>query len=122
VKAWLFTVCRNRAFDLLRRDARSPIETSPPPENAFRQTEDPAEACAREDRSREVLACVDRLPKTQQDVVRLRFQQNLSYKEIAEITGMSPGNVGFVLHTAMHRLRAMLEARKSLETIRHGQP
>ena len=45
------------------------------------------------------------LPENQQEVIRLKFQNGFSYKEIARITGLSVGNVGFLIHTAVARLR-----------------
>jgi DNA-directed RNA polymerase specialized sigma24 family protein len=42
-----------------------------------------------------VLAAVAELPAAQQEVLRLRFHDELTYKEISEITSHSVGNVGF---------------------------
>jgi RNA polymerase sigma factor (sigma-70 family) len=121
VRPWLFTVCRNRAYDLLRRDNR--WATDPEALDRLVQPEaDPAEESARRDRGREVMDCLAKLPASQQDVVRLRFQQSLSYKEISDITGMSMGNVGFLLHTAMKKLRALLEMRQQAEARQGGAP
>jgi RNA polymerase sigma-70 factor (ECF subfamily) len=40
--------------------------------------------------------------------VWLRFRSGLSYRQIAEVTRTSTGNVGFLLHTALKRLRERL--------------
>jgi RNA polymerase sigma-70 factor (ECF subfamily) len=48
------------------------------------------------------------LPANQQEVVRLKFQNSLSYKEISAITGLSVTNVGYLLHTAIQTLRGKL--------------
>ena len=48
------------------------------------------------------------LPDNQQEVVRLKFQDNLSYRDIAEVTGLSVSNVGYLLHMAVKRLREQL--------------
>lgn len=45
------------------------------------------------------------LPPNQQEVVRLKFQSGLSYKEIAGVTNLSVTNVGFLIHTALKTLR-----------------
>jgi RNA polymerase sigma factor (sigma-70 family) len=52
-----------------------------------------------------ILALVDRLPQNQREVIRLKFQQGFSYKEISRITELSVSNVGFLIHTAVQRLR-----------------
>ena len=51
---------------------------------------------------------LERLPHNQQEVIRLKFQQGLSYKEIAAITELSASNVGYLIHTAVKKLRAEL--------------
>ena len=48
---------------------------------------------------------IEELPSRQREVMRLKFQANLSYKEIAETIGISTSNVGFVLHSALKKLR-----------------
>ena len=55
-----------------------------------------------------VMATLEKLSDNQREVIRLKFQQNLSYREISEATGLAAGNVGFLLHTGLKRLRALL--------------
>ena len=56
----------------------------------------------------EIFRMLDRLPKNQREVVYLKFQCDLSYKEISEITKLSVTNVGFLMHTALAKLRKEL--------------
>ena len=49
--------------------------------------------------------------------MRLRFHGNHSYQEISEITGLSTGNVGFILNAAMRHLRENLERDEKDEKI-----
>ena len=53
---------------------------------------------------------VDQLPGRQQEILRLRLHDNLSYKQIAEVTGLTVTNVGFQLHQAIATLRTRVEA------------
>lgn len=102
---WLFTVCRNRAFDVLRKESRleplSEFEIESCPAN------DPSPAASAElqDTTGQVLQLLKFLPSNQQEVVRLKFQFELSYKEISRVTNLTVTNVGFLLHTALKRLR-----------------
>lgn len=50
------------------------------------------------------------LPPRQEEIVRLKFQNGFSYKQIAGITGLTVSNVGFILHTAMRTLRQRFQA------------
>jgi RNA polymerase sigma-70 factor (ECF subfamily) len=106
--AWLFRVCRNRALDVRKKEASlRPLEAAvvSPPETGA----DPHRVLERNDEARRVLAAVAGLPATQQEVLRLRFQNDLSYKEISEITSQSVSNVGFLIHVAIKRLRETLQ-------------
>lgn len=51
---------------------------------------------------------VEKLTPRQQEVLRLRLQAGLSYREIAKVTGLTIGNVGFHLHAAVRNLRDSL--------------
>ena len=59
-----------------------------------------------------VLKLINRLPPNQQEVVRLKFQNGFSYKEISRITALSVTNVGFLIHTAVTRLRREFAAQQ----------
>ena len=43
--------------------------------------------------------------------MRLKFQADLTYKEIADTVGISISNVGFVVHTALKNLREAMDDR-----------
>ena len=45
------------------------------------------------------------LPPRQQEVLRLKFQNDLSYRQIADITKTTTNNVGVLIHTALKTLR-----------------
>ena len=55
-----------------------------------------------------VLTELRRLHEREQQVVLLRLQEGLSYKEIAEVTGRTEGNVGNILHHAVKKLSKRL--------------
>ncbi len=108
LKSWLYTVARNRSIDIIRKDKPMTVTSS----EAFEALDDrrphPSAEAEKAERHEEVLRLVDRLPENQREVIRLKFQSDLSYKEIAEITELSVSNVGFLLHTGIKRLRAMM--------------
>ena len=58
---------------------------------------------------RQVLQELAMLPDNQQEVVRLRFSGGLSYKEIAEETGLKASNVGYLIFTAVKAIRKRLK-------------
>jgi RNA polymerase sigma-70 factor (ECF subfamily) len=97
IAPWLFTVCRNLAFDTRKKEARM---------TSLGETEIGVD-CRLEQRETvgEIFKLVENLPKNQREVVYLKFQCDLSYKEISEVTTLSIGNVGLLLHTALKTIR-----------------
>ena len=59
----------------------------------------------------DVRMMVDRLPEPQREVVVLRFYQEMSFKEIAELTGVSINTALGRMHYAMINLRRMAQHR-----------
>jgi RNA polymerase sigma-70 factor (ECF subfamily) len=104
LKTWLFTVCRNRALDVLRKDRRL-VEAD---EGRLGRLAPPDRALDLSERLAELGRYLDRLSPNQREVILLKFQQGMSYKEISEVTGLSGGNIGFLIHVGLKRLREML--------------
>ena len=98
---WLFTVCKNRAIEVARREGRMQSHSVSPPASPA-----PLDALVERQDGERLHAAIRALPERQQELVRLRYQSELSYKEMAELTGLTVTNVGFLLHTALHTLRS----------------
>ncbi len=108
LKSWLYTVCRNRAIDILRKENPMISSAGEVFESINDSAPDPSRAMEERERHVEVMALLDRLPENQREVIRLKFQGDLSYKEISDVTGLSVFNVGFLIHTGIKRLRALM--------------
>jgi RNA polymerase sigma-70 factor (ECF subfamily) len=103
---WLFTVCRHRALDVLRKEGRMRRFEEGQVERVTTSEPRPGRALEHAETQETILRMIDRLPPNQQEVVRLKFQNGFSYKDISRITALSVTNVGFLIHTAVSRLRA----------------
>lgn len=109
--AWLYTVCRNRAIDVRRKEARMSTIEDIAPEAGLRSAEaEPSAAAERSEAAARALDLVERLPEKQREVIRLKFQGGLSYAEIAQITELSVSHVGVLIHHGMKTLRLRLGA------------
>lgn len=104
--AWLFTVCRSRVIDMKR--CKSVLPTSEHAASVADERPGVAAALEADERSHELARLLDALSPRQQEVLRLRLQAELSYREIAEVTGLSVSNVGFHLHAAVRSLRGAM--------------
>jgi RNA polymerase sigma factor (sigma-70 family) len=101
---WLYTVCRNRAIDLKRRDSR--LESLPAFEGAEgpgRET-DPADWLEAQDVGDALRGAVATLSEKQRDVIML-WAEGFSYREISQITGDREGYVRVLAHRAIAALR-----------------
>ena len=102
---WLFTVCRNRALNVCRKERRmiyldeEILEAQPGAEPL------PSAQIEQSEARGFLLRIVASLPPRQQEVLQLKFQNDLSYQQIAEITKTSANNVGVLIHTALKTLR-----------------
>ena len=106
---WLFTVCRNAALDVQKKERRM-TTTTELVDRASPQVTPPDHAATVQDSAVQALRLLDQLPPNQQEVIRLKFQNDLSYREIADVTGLTTSNVGFLLHVGLKRLRELLRA------------
>ena len=108
LKSWLYTVCRNRSIDVLRKENPMLSSGGEAFENLNDSALDQSRAMEERERHAEVMTFLDRLPENQREVIRLKFQGDLSYKEIYDVTGLSVSNVGFLIHTGIKRLRSLM--------------
>ena len=108
LKSWLFTVCRNRALDVIRKEKRMVGLEEEQVSRLPSQRRSPSERADLQERVDQVHLALERLSDNQREVILLKFEQGLSYDEISEVTGLSSGNVGFLLHTGLKRLRSFL--------------
>jgi RNA polymerase sigma factor (sigma-70 family) len=98
---WLFRVCRNRAVDILRKEGRMKALESddlpaPPPTTRGGESAETR---------RGLLDLVAELPGRQQEVLRLKFQAGLSYREIATVLDLTVSHVGVLIHNAIKAVR-----------------
>jgi RNA polymerase sigma-70 factor (ECF subfamily) len=62
----------------------------------------------------QVLRVLDMIPENQQEVIRLKFQNGFSYREISGVTGLSVTNVGFLIHTGLKSIRQRMRTESGL--------
>lgn len=106
---WLYTVCRRRALDVRRKEHRMQATLPERLDLASDGRSDHGEAIEQQELHRAVLGLLAGLPENQQEVVRLKFQSGLSYREISGVTGLSVSNVGYLLHVAIKTVRQQLQ-------------
>ncbi|MCU0717929.1 MAG: sigma-70 family RNA polymerase sigma factor [Pirellula sp.] len=106
MEAWLFKCCRHRAMDCHRKESRMFIQFAS--EQIDRQsgpTSDPTQSLISSEERQHLQREIAALPSREQEVLVLRLQQGLSYKQIAEVMDLSVSHVGVLIHQAVTRLK-----------------
>lgn len=114
--AWLFTVCRNRAYDYLRRSQRAEsLDGHPAGEHLASREVDPAEAALRGDLHAWVREQTMRLPVPQREVLAL-WSEGFSYREIAGITSRTEGSIRVLVYRALNALRSIVATHENISS------
>lgn len=106
--AWLYTVCRNRALDVRKKEARMGALSNAQTEAYANGGAGPGEAAARNETRSIVIEALGTLPEDQQEAFRLKFQDQLSYREISQVMGKSLGTVSKLITAALNTVRRVL--------------
>ena len=110
---WAIRIARNMAIDYFRKMKRMPTITGSDGEDVFRKiklaVDNREEQMIRHEKESMVRAVINKLPEEQRQVLILRHYGELSFKEIAAMTGVS-------INTALGRMRyALNNMRKMME-------
>jgi len=114
---WIYKIAHNTAIDHLRRHTvRDQIMTaggdSPRSEIAIESRRlTPEQESEREERRLEIESVVQSLPAAYRELIVLRHSHDLSYDEIAEVTGLPLGTVKNRLFRAREAMRDLLVPR-----------
>jgi RNA polymerase sigma factor (sigma-70 family) len=114
VRSWIFKIAVNAArSELGRKGSRSPHVSLDDPgfELSDGRAGEPALAASLDEtrRAAQLVQALERLPAFMREVVVLRCSRELSFAEIAEITGAPQGTLKSRFHRAVAALRAALD-------------
>ena len=103
MRGWLYRVTHNNAVDYIRKESR--IRLLHQRQEEYRKMAAMDRALAdKKDKLALVLDEVQKLDATERQVLLLRIQEGLSYREISQATQRSEGNIGCILHHAVKKL------------------
>jgi RNA polymerase sigma-70 factor (ECF subfamily) len=112
-RAWLLTIVRNTSYTLLKKNHAVDL-TTPFDEEIHASSHEsvsPATILEHSEDAELIREAMEDLPAEFREILTLRHQEGLSYKEIADITKMPPGTVMSRLSRARAKFRECLEAR-----------
>ena len=109
-RAWLLTIVRNAFYSQLRKSAGAgePVEFDEQAYTPAGAAEDPEALALKEEDGRRLTAALEELPDEYREVIVLRDLEEMSYKEIAGVTGAPLGTVMSRLARGRERLRQLM--------------
>lgn len=121
-RAWVFTIARARLTDARRRSDRLPVPQDVEQtlaEVAVPSAADTVEVLFTTERA---LALVRTLPRTQAEVVLLRYVAGFDVAETARILGQRPGTVRVIAHRALRRLETIVDGSRPGSPVTESGP
>ncbi len=109
-RRWLYRTVHNQSLNHRRQAAKTisldlPVnDGSPPPPDATDPQPLPDELIARLEGVGQVRLSLETLDARSRELIRLKFNEDLSYKEISARTGLKTGHVGYLLHHALKNI------------------
>jgi RNA polymerase sigma-70 factor (ECF subfamily) len=112
-RAWLLTIVRNTSYTLLMKNRAVDLTTTFDEEihAAGYESVSPATILEHSENTERIREAMNELPAEFREILALRHQEGLSYKEIAEIAQIPPGTVMSRLARARAKLRECLVVR-----------
>jgi RNA polymerase sigma-70 factor (ECF subfamily) len=113
-KAWLYKTLRNLSISFLRKNGRLQRTTDEDQLDFLDSMNRPVESILvknleKDEALNRVRHAISLLPKESAEIIQLKFEQQKSYNEISQITGLSVSNVGYKLH---HIIKDLSQALK----------
>lgn len=109
-RTWLFRIAHNTLISYRRSRGKAPIPVAELPESPDEDT-DVFHRAAEAEAARTLWSVIRELPLPEREIVQLRYVEGLEPREIAEVTGRSPGAVRVRIHRLLRRLRRRLEEK-----------
>lgn len=110
--AWLYRIAINNLNSYFRKYKRISLVEEETLINLADQQLPPCEPYAdidEQDRIKELNLAIKKLPADEQNLVALKYFQNKSYEEIAEILNLPISTVGVKLHRGLKKIRKIID-------------
>lgn len=112
-KSWLMRIARNESIRLRRKSKESSFDFSEAEGEALLakaqevlETQDPSALATQTFEAQALVEGLSKIPEKYREILLLRFQGGLAYKEIARVLDISLENTKFRIHHGLKLLRA----------------
>lgn len=112
--AWLYRIAHNNLMDYFRKNSSrfEPLE-----EEELESDQKTDKEAEKEERQRIILEALTKLPKQYQEVLSLKFFEEMSNEEIADVLGCKKETLAVKLHRSLKAFRKVLKKGNYLKTL-----
>ena len=116
ITEWLFTVCRNCSIKQYHKKNRYVFVEDTEELDCIDESASAPEEMMQGELIKALMKLTKKLSKNQQKALKLKFNKDCNYAVIAKKLKTTTGNVGFMLSTAISKLKKLLDK----ENIKNG--
>jgi len=108
---WLFSIAHKKIIDYYRlQKNRKNISLEKVSHSLVDNSESNLEKISKKQKQQLIIKYLAKLPPNLQEILILKFIDELDYSEIQQITGQKPGNIRVLVHRALKQLKNMLDS------------
>lgn len=118
---WLYRIAYRTCLDAIKKDKkhRNTYEVNEVTMQHIKSTDTVLQQLERTERAEVMKACLNQLPMEEKSILWMFYFDELSLKEIIEVTNMSEANLKVKLHRARKRLLGIVKETVEPELISH---
>jgi RNA polymerase sigma-70 factor, ECF subfamily len=117
--SWLYRIAHNLVIDRYRRSGHATLELADDLRDHAPHADPEGQFQSAEERRR-LLDAMRQLTPEQQQVIAMRFIDNLEVQQVADLMGRRPGAIHAMQHRALNSLSRILRAREEPAERAHG--
>ena len=121
LSSWIYRLALNRCISFRRAQKRRAVLGRDGPVFGVAGEKSPEEQLAIAEETRALHKTLHKLPERYMTVIELYYFQELSYQQIADLTGIAVRTVETRLYRARRRLRDLLDFEETGEEETHGR-
>ncbi len=121
LKTWVYKIAHNEVLNYLRKNKLSTTELNDETIN-YNEDNSLIDEMNQKDLKNTIQSVFSKLPVDQRELLTLFYLEDLSLKEIEQVTGTSPSNIRVKLYRARDNFRSFLNKNdvNLLNQLRHG--
>lgn len=109
LSTWIYTITRNTVYDYLKEKRDHPVLELI--DNTPDSAEEPDDSLLNQEALEELACALEKLPQDQRDIIILLYYKNLGKRKVAEMFGMTYGQLRYLHDKAIRRLGELLHIK-----------